>query len=308
MKAETDQTIYKTLDKESDKPFLGYGLGLRPEYYDTIVDTRPDVDWFEIISENYMVDGGKPLHFLDRVRENYPIVMHGVSMSIGSTDPLDKAYLQRLKQLIDRVEPQWVSDHMCWTGQGGENLHDLMPLPFNEETIQHVVERVQQVQDYLGRRILLENASSYVSYAQSEMTEWEFHSEIMQRADCLMLFDVNNIYVSARNHGFDPLEYIRGIPVDRVWQFHLAGHSDFGDYVIDTHDHPVVQPVWELYAEALKHFGPVSAMIERDDRFPPFEELMAELGELRNIAQGVLGDGVQKIAPLENSEPSQCPG
>ncbi len=298
MQTDTCQSDFVQTEMKTNKPFLGCGLGLRPEYYETIVETRPAVDWFEIISENYMVDGGKPLHFLDRVRENYPVVMHGVSLSIGGTDPLDQAYLKRLKQLIDRVEPQWVSDHMCWTGQGGHNLHDLMPLPFNQEAIDHVVARVQQVQDYLGRQILLENASSYVSYVQSEMTEWEFHTEIMQRADCLMLFDINNVYVSARNHGFDPLDYIRGIPTDRVWQFHLAGHSDYDDYVIDTHDHPVVKPVWELYAEALKYFGSVSAMIERDDRFPPFEELMAELGELRRkIANDVLGyDGPENGA------------
>ncbi len=285
------------MQTETNKPFLGYGLGLRPEYYDTIVETRPDVDWFEILSENYMVDGGKPLHFLDQVRDNYPVVMHGVSMSIGSTDPLNKEYLKRLKQLIARVEPRWISDHLCWTGQGGQNLHDLMPLPYNEEAIAHVVDRVQQVQDYLGQQLLLENVSSYVTYVQSEMTEWEFYSEIAERADCLMLFDVNNIYVSARNHGFDPLDYIRGVPADRVWQCHLAGHSDYGDYVIDTHDHPVVQPVWELYAEALKQFGPVSSMIERDDQFPPFEELLDELGKMRRIAQQVFGE----------SEATPCP-
>ena len=278
------------LNKNGKKPFLGYGLGLRPEYYDTIVETRPDVDWFELLSENFMVDGGKPLHFLDRVRENYPVVMHGVSMSIGSTDPLNQEYLKQLKQLVARVEPRWVSDHLCWTGQGGQNLHDLMPLPYNEEAIAHVVDRVQQVQDYLGQQLLLENVSSYVTYVQSEMTEWEFYSEIVKRADCLMLFDVNNIYVSARNHGFDPLDYIRGVPAERVWQCHLAGHSDYGDYVIDTHDQPVVKPVWDLYAEALKHFGPVSSMIERDDQFPPFDELLSELSEMRQVAQRVLGE------------------
>jgi uncharacterized protein (UPF0276 family) len=281
----------------TDKPFLGYGLGLRPEYYDTIVETQPAVDWFEILTENYMVDGGKPLHFLDRVREHYPLVMHGVSLSIGGTDPLNKDYLKQLKQLIARVEPQWVSDHLCWTGQGGHNLHDLMPLPYNEEAIRHVAQRIRQVQDYLGRQILIENVSSYVSYTHSEMTEWEFYAEVAQRADCLMLFDINNVYVSARNHHFDPLDYIRGMPAERVWQFHLAGHSDYGDYVIDTHDHPVVPPVWELYAEALRCFGPVSAMIERDDRFPPFEELLAELQEMRRIGQAVVAqDAMETIA------------
>ena len=272
------------------KPFLGFGLGLRPEYYQTIVDTQPPVDWFEIISENYMVDGGKPLHFLDRVRENYPIVMHGVSMSIGGTDPLDKNYLKRLKQLIDYAQPQWISDHLCWTGQGGHNLHDLLPMPCTEEAIRHVVSRLDQVQDYLGQRILLENASTYLTFEHSEMSEWDFYREVVERADSLMLLDVNNIYVCARNHQFDPLEFLQAMPAERIWQMHVSGHSDHGDYVIDTHDHPVVEPVWELFGEALRRFGPVSAMIERDDRFPPFEELMAELGQMRSIAKSTIDE------------------
>jgi hypothetical protein len=272
------------------RPFLGYGLGLRPEYYDVIVETKPAVDWFEIISENYMVDGGKPLHFLDRVRENYPIVMHGVSLSIGGSDPLDFAYLKRLKALIERIEPAWVSDHFCWTGLGGHNSHDLLPLPLTEEAVSHVVSRVQQVQEFLGRQILLENASTYVSFRGDEMNEWEFVREVCERADCLLLLDVNNVYVSARNHGFDTLQYLDGLPGERIQQCHLAGHSDYGDYVIDTHDHPVAGPVWDLYAEALKRFGPVTSMIERDDRFPPFAELMSELAAMRNIAREVCGD------------------
>jgi len=272
------------------RPFLGYGLGLRPEYYDIIVETNPAVDWFEIISENYMVDGGKPLHFLDRVREHYPIVMHGVSLSIGSTDPLDFAYLKRLKALIERIEPAWISDHFCWTGHGGHNSHDLLPLPLTEEAVRHVAARVQQVQEFLGRQILLENASTYVSFTHSEMNEWEFVREVCERADCLLLLDVNNVYVSARNHGFDTLQYLDGLPGERIRQCHLAGHSDYGDYVIDTHDHPVASPVWALYAEALKRFGPVSSMIERDDRFPPFAELMAELTQMRGIAREVCGE------------------
>lgn len=272
------------------RPFLGYGLGLRPEYYDVIVETKPAVDWFEIISENYMVDGGKPLHFLDRVRENYPIVMHGVSLSIGGSDPLDFAYLKRLKALIERIEPAWVSDHFCWTSLGGHNSHDLLPLPLTEEAVSHVVSRVQQVQEFLGRQILLENASTYVSFRGDEMNEWEFVREVCERADCLLLLDVNNVYVSARNHGFDTLQYLDGLPGERIQQCHLAGHSDYGDYVIDTHDHPVAGPVWDLYAEALKRIGPVTSMIERDDRFPPFAELMSELAAMRNIAREVCGD------------------
>lgn len=270
------------------KPFLGYGLGLRPEYYEAVIGRQPAVDWFEILSENYMVAGGKPLYFLDKVRELYPLVMHGVSLSIGGTDPLDQEYLKQLKQLVARVEPQWISDHLCWTGQGGHSLHDLMPLPYTQEAIEHVVPRVQQVQDFLGQRILLENVSSYVSYTHSQMSEWEFYAEIASRADCLMLLDINNVYVSSRNHGLDPLAYLRGMPAERVWQFHLAGHTDYGDFVIDTHDHPVVPPVWELYQEALRIFGPVSAMIERDDRYPPFEELLAEHAQMRAIGDSVL--------------------
>lgn len=271
-----------------NKTFLGYGLGLRTEYYDVILDQLPQVDWFEIISENYMVDGGKPLHYLDRIREHYPIVMHGVSLSIGGTDPLNKNYLKRLKQLIDYAQPQWVSDHLCWTTHGGYNSHDLLPLPCTEEAIKHVVGRLEQVQDFLGQRILLENASTYLTFDNAEMTEWDFYREVVERADSLMLLDVNNIYVCARNHGFDPIEFLDSMPIDRVTQMHVSGHSDFGDYVIDTHDHPVVEPVWQLFAEALKRFGPVSSMVERDDRFPPFAELMAELQTMRNIANSTL--------------------
>lgn len=269
--------------------FLGYGLGLRTEYYDTILQNRPNVDWFEILTENYLVDGGKPVYFLDAIREHYPMVMHGVSLSIGGTDPLDMNYLAQLQRLAQRVQPCWISDHLCWTAQGGHNLHDLLPLPYNEDAIKHVAGRVRQVQDFLGRQILLENVSSYVTYQHSEMSEWEFYKAVVEEADCLMLLDINNIYVSARNHHFEPLQYLNAMPKQRVQQMHLAGHTDCGDYVIDTHDHPVVDPVWRLYAEALKRFGPVSTMIERDDHFPPFEELMGELNQARSVGQAVVG-------------------
>ena len=273
----------------NDRPFLGFGLGLRPDHYETILNERPAVDWFEILSENYMVPGGKPLYFLDRVREHYPLVMHGVSLSLGSTDPLNRDYLKELKQLAQRIDPVWISDHLCWTGVSGTNLHDLMPLPYTEEAIRHVVDRISLVQDYLGRRILIENVSSYVSYRESELTEWEFLSAIAERADCLLLLDINNIYVSACNHEFDPLEYLDNLPADRVYQHHLAGHTNEGTYIVDTHDEPVFKAVWDLYAEAVKRFGSVSVMIERDDNIPPFAELYGELQYARKIHDHVLG-------------------
>lgn len=269
---------------QSSLPFLGYGLGLRKEHYRAILDTQPKVDWFEVLTENYLVPGGKPHYFLERIRENYPVVMHGVSLSIGSSDPLNTKYLQQVKALAENIEAHWVSDHLCWTGVDQVNAHDLLPLPYTEEAINHVVERVSQVQDILGRQILMENVSSYVSYQQSGMEEWEFISEIAERADCLILLDINNIYVSSVNHEFKPRDYINGISPERVQQFHLAGHSDYGDYIIDTHDHPIVDSVWSLYADAVKRFGEVSAMIERDDDIPELPEVMKELDTMRGIA------------------------
>jgi len=270
------------------RPFLGFGLGLRTEHYQDVINDKPDVDWFEIISENYMVPGGKPLYHLDKIRNDYPMVMHGVSLSIGSTDPLNQDYLKQLKQLIDRVQPMWLSDHLCWTQVDHTNTHDLLPLPYNEETISHIVSRVSEVQEFLGRQILLENLSSYITYNNSEMTEWEFLNEIANRSDCLILLDINNIFVSAHNHNFNAIEYINGVDIDRVMQFHLAGHSYHGDIIIDTHDHDVCDPVWDLYADALKRFGAVSTMIERDDDIPAFKQLRAELAVAEKIAAKVL--------------------
>jgi uncharacterized protein (UPF0276 family) len=269
-------------------PSLGFGLGLRVDHYEAILADNPPVDWFEALTENYLVPGGKPLDYLMRIRERYPMVMHGVSMSIGSTQPLDRNYLAQLKALAARVEPQWVSDHLCWTGIAGRNMHDLLPLPYTEEALANVVERVRTVQDILGRRILLENVSSYVTYRDSQVTEWEFLGEIARRADCLILLDVNNIYVSSVNHEFDPLDYLNAIPKDRVQQIHLAGHENHGDYLIDTHDHPVPDPVWELYGAALRRFGSVSTMIERDANIPPLEELCSELDAARQLAARTL--------------------
>ncbi len=262
----------------------GFGLGLRPQHYADFLAGPQPVDWLELIAENYMVPGGKPLAMLDAIRADYPVALHGVSLSIGSTDPLDRDYLTRLKQLARRVEPLWVSDHLCWTGVAGRNSHDLLPLPCSEEALRLVVANVRQVQDVLGERILLENVSSYLEFSDSVMSEWAFLKAVAEQADCLLLLDVNNVYVSSVNHGFDPREYLRQLPAERIQQIHLAGHSDHGDYIVDTHDHPVCNAVWALYRDACIRFGEVAAMIERDDHIPPLAELIAELDQARGIA------------------------
>jgi uncharacterized protein (UPF0276 family) len=262
---------------------LGYGVGLRRQHYSHVLETRPEVDWFEVISENFMVEGGRPLEVLEGVRANYPIVMHGVSMSIGSTDPLNRNYLRQLRDLAHRFEPAWISDHLCWTGVGGRNLHELLPLPYTEEAVAHVVARIRDVQDILERPILIENVSSYMAFADSTMSEWEFISAIADEADCGILLDINNIFVSAFNHRFDANEYIDAVPADRVVQYHLAGHSDHGTYLLDTHDHPVRDEVWALYERAARRFGPVSALVEWDDNIPEFAELAATADRARDI-------------------------
>jgi len=278
------------MQTSSEKKILGFGLGLRSQHYETILEKKPKIDWFEILTENYLVPGGKPLHYLDRIREHYPLVMHGVSLSIGSTDKLDTAYLQEVKDLAKRIEPAWVSDHLCWTGVNGKNLHDLLPLPYTEETINHVANRIQQVQEFLGQQLLIENVSSYLTYQHSEMTEWEFFAAIAKKADCLLLLDVNNVYVSSVNHHFDPLDYIHHLPVERIYQIHLAGHSRQGHYIIDTHDAPVPAEVWDLYANTLKHTGFISTMIERDDNIPELDELLAELNQAKAICKKILAE------------------
>ncbi|MEE9343627.1 MAG: DUF692 domain-containing protein [Gammaproteobacteria bacterium] len=280
----------------AENSFLGFGLGLRVPHFEYVLKHRPPVDWFEVLSDNFMVAGGKPKYYLQKIREHYPMVMHGVSLSIGSTNALNMDYLRKLKVLANEVQPEWISDHLCFTSCGNINSHDLLPLPYNKETLRHVIERVKRVQDFLGRQILLENVSSYLTYKESELTEWEFLAEIANEADCLILLDINNIYVSARNHGFLADDYIQGIPVSRVRQFHLAGHTDCGDYLIDTHDHPIVDPVWALYAVALKRFGAVSTMIERDDNIPEFEELFDELIRAKKIAMGHLPEVMARYA------------
>lgn len=270
---------------------LGYGLGLRPIYYEEILSSRQPIDWFEIISENYMLAGGRPLATLERVRADYPIVMHGVAMSIASTDPLDFDYLRQLKALAERIEPAWVSDHIAWTGVHGVTLHDLLPIPYTRESLTHIVERISRVQDFLDRRLVVENASTYVSFVESEMPEQEFIGEMARQADCLLLLDVNNVFVSGFNHGFDPQAFIDAIPAERVVQIHMAGHTNNGTHRVDTHDQPVCDEVWALYAHARQRFVDASPMIERDDNFPPFAELLAELEHLRAIDDAAKGAG-----------------
>jgi uncharacterized protein (UPF0276 family) len=276
---------------------LGFGLGLRPQHYPAILDGAPEVagsiDWFEIISENYMVDGGRPLAKLMAIRARYPMVMHGVSLSIGSTDPLNLDYLARLKALAARVEPAIISDHLCWTGVAGLNMHDLLPLPLTEGALAHVCARVNQVQAFLGRTIALENASTYVTFAEDAIPEWEFLAEIARRTGCKLLLDVNNVHVSAFNHDFRATDYIDAIPREAVAYIHLAGHEHNKTYIIDTHDHPVAPDVWQLYAYAVRRLGPVATMIERDDKIPPLEELTAELAHARKVAAAALKQPAQ---------------
>ena len=251
---------------------LGFGLGLRHQHYQEIADAPGRVDWFEALSENYMVKGGRPLHWLDRLRRDYPMVLHGVSLSIGAVDPLDMDYLASLRALAARVEPRWISDHLCFTGHAGVNLHDLLPLPYTEEALAHVGDRV----------------SSYIQYAESQLSEWDFLAAVAERADCDILLDVNNIHVSAFNHEFDPQAYLAAIPPARVRQIHLAGHLHCGTHIIDTHDHPVIDDVWNLYGAAIRRFGMIPTMIERDDDIPPYADLLAELDRARAVARQAL--------------------
>jgi uncharacterized protein (UPF0276 family) len=255
---------------------LGVGVGLRPVHFGEILAGRPAVDWFEVLSENFMDTGGRPLHVLDQVVERYPVALHGVSLSIGSTDPLDHAYLRRLRALAERTRARWISDHLCWTGVLGRNTHDLLPLPYDEATLRHVVARVRQVQDVLERPLALENPSSYLAFARSTMSEWEFLARLADAADCALLLDVNNVYVSAYNHGFDAGEYIDAIPVARVVQYHLAGHTNKGTHIVDTHSDHALQGVWDLYGRSCRRTGNVATLYEWDEDIPEFEVLHAE--------------------------------
>ena len=263
----------------------GCGIGLRKEHYDFVLSERPLVPWFEVISENFMGAGGRPLNILERVRRDHPIAIHGVSLSIGTASSPDPDYLKRLKQLVGWLEPGLVSDHLCWTGIGGHNSHDLLPLPFTDEAVRNVARNVRVVQETLGRRILLENISTYVEFNHSQMSEWDFTRAVVEEADCHLLLDVNNVYVNARNHGIDPHIFLEGIPDDRVRQFHLAGHEDHGDFVIDTHDHPVCDEVWALYRKAVERFGPQPTLIERDADIPEFSVLQREAQQAQLILE-----------------------
>ncbi len=269
----------------------GCGTGLRREHYETVLRERPPVAFFEVISENFMVAGGRPQHVLDRVRADYPIALHGVSASLGSAEPLDGTYLDRLATLVGRVDPVIVSDHLCWTRLGTHNSHDLLPLPFTEEAVTVTAAKVRQVQERLGRRILVENVSTYLRFSGSALAEWEFVGAVAEEADCGLLLDVNNLYVNARNHGFDPEDYLAALPAGRIGQFHLAGHQDDGDRVLDTHDHPVVDAVWRLFRSAVARFGPRPTIIERDDRIPPFESLLAEVRTAQEVLDATLAVG-----------------
>lgn len=264
-------------------PALGCGAGLRREHYDYVLQRKPAMDWFEAVSENFMGTHGRPLHILEQVRASYPVALHGVSLSIGSSDPLNPRYLQDLKALVQHIEPFAVSDHLCWSGTEGQQLHDLLPLPFTEESLRHVVDRIDQVQSFLGRRILVENVSTYVTYRHSAMTEWEFLSAVAKRSGCGILLDLNNVFVNARNHSFNPADYLEYLPGNYVGQFHLAGHTDMGDYLFDTHTGRICPQVWDLYRRALELWGPVSTLIEWDEDVPAFEELAAECAAARKI-------------------------
>lgn len=274
--------------KNAAIPKLGVGLGLRIPHYEEIFRDLPPVDWFEIISENFMVDGGKPLENLERILEHYPVVQHGVSLAIGSPDPLDFDYLTRLKALTRKTKTPWVSDHLCWGKLAGAHFHDLLPLPYTKEVIDYVAERARIVQDFLELPFALENLSSYVSFRDDQMTEWEFYSAIVEKADIFMMLDVNNIYVSSRNHGFNPEEYWKNLPLERVLQIHIAGHKDCGTHVIDTHDNTVRDEVWEIYRNVWPLTGGVSTLLEWDDNIPPFKETWEEALKAKQFQEKLL--------------------
>jgi uncharacterized protein (UPF0276 family) len=275
---------------------LGHGIGLRTKHFARFLEERPPVEWVEAITENFMAPGGRPIAVLEKVRADVPVVLHGVSLAIGSVDPLSERYLAELERLVRRIEPALVSDHLCWGTHRGAYVHDLLPLPYTEESLLHVASRVEEVQERIGRPLLLENPSSYVAFKDSTMTEWEFLSQLSRRTGCGILLDVNNVYVSSKNFAFDPVRYLDGIPRDRVGYFHLAGHTDKGSYLLDTHDGAVPAPVWSLYREAVRRFGRVPSLVEWDDRIPPLDEVVAESRRAAAIEAEELGPPAKRIA------------
>lgn len=280
-------------------PDLGVGIGLRVPHYRPVLEERPHVDFFEIISENFMVRGGKPRYHLARILETYSVVQHGVSLGIGGPEAPDREYLRQLRELVRHVKPPWVSDHLCWAGAGGAHLHDLLPLPYTEEAVRLVAARAREVQDYLEVPLALENTSSYLTYTQSTMPEWQFVAEVVERADVGLLLDVNNVHVSASNHGFDPYEFVRRVPHERIVQIHLAGHTDLGKVIIDTHRGPVIDAVWDLYRETVRLAGPVSTLVEWDDEIPDLPVLLAEAERARAVREEALSaprDGAREGA------------
>ncbi len=279
-----------TGDRGVAGPIHGAGIGLRTPHYAYIEQEQPSIPWFEVLVDNYLGKGGLPLRHLELVRRDYPITFHGVGMSLGSTDPLNRDYLKRLKDLVERFQPAYVSDHLCWVSAEGRYGHELVPLPYVESVVNHIVDRVQCVQEFLGRSILIENVSSYLTYKISDMEEWDFLSLIAERAGCEILLDINNVYVSARNHGFDPEDYILKVPVDRVRQFHLAGHEDQGTHLLDSHSNSVHDSVWELYKKTLLHLGPLPTLIEWDNNIPEFPVLYAEAAKAQGLMRTVCVD------------------
>jgi uncharacterized protein (UPF0276 family) len=274
----------------------GVGIGLRIPHYRHILGKKPVVDWFEIISENYMVDGGRPLEVLDQILEQYNVVQHGVSMYFGSVTAPDPEHLKRLKQLVKRTKTPWLSDHLCWGSVDGRYTHDLLPMPYTWEAVKLTAERIRHVQDYLEIPVVVENVSSYAEYHVSEMAEWEFLNEVVESADCGILLDVNNIYVSSQNHSFDPFTYVNAVPADRIAQIHIAGHSKFEKYILDTHDHPVLEPVWQLYARTIERAGPTATLLEWDDNIPSFEEVHAEALKAKRFLQAAAKPATPELA------------
>ncbi len=267
----------------------GAGVGLRSSHYSYVIANHPPVPWFEILTDNYLIEGGSPLHNLMRIRQDYPMAMHSVGMSLGSTDPLNKDYLHKIKQLADLIQPSVISDHLCWTSIDNQCLHELLPLPYTEEAITHVVQRIKEVQDHLEQPILIENVSSYLTYKSSQINEWEFINTIAEQANCYILLDINNIFVSAQNHNFAPTDYLQGIAIDRVKQFHLAGYTDLQTHLLDTHSDKVHPPVWELYKTALKRFGPVPTLLEWDKEIPEFAALLQEMQSAQHFMDEITG-------------------